>query len=83
MCVQCAAGAMTAVAGASGMRLYLEARVPWMAGPRVRKVAGRGIVVAGVLAAGVLGPSAHAPATDAAAAPAQAAAPVAVSAPAR
>lgn len=82
MCVQCAAGAMTAVAGASGMRLYLEARVPWMAGPRVRKVAGRGIVVAGVLAAGVLGPSAHGP-TSSPAGPSPAAAAVAVTAPAR
>jgi hypothetical protein len=82
MCVQCAAGAMTAVAGASGMRLYLEARVPWMAGPRIRKVAGRGIVVAGVLAAGVLGPSAHGPASSPAG-PSTAAAGVAVTAPAR
>lgn len=82
MCVQCAAGAMTAVAGASGMRLYLEARVPWMAGPRVRKIAGRGIVVAGVLAAGVLGPSAHGPASSPTG-PSTAAAAVAVTAPSR
>ncbi|WP_210493115.1 hypothetical protein [Patulibacter sp. SYSU D01012] len=85
MCVQCAMGAMTAVAGASGARLWLETRAPWLARPRVRTAARRGIVVAGVLAAGVLGPSPHGAAPGAATpakaapapAPAVAAAPVA------
>jgi hypothetical protein len=72
MCMQCAAGAMTAVGAASGSRMYLEARFPVFARPKVRKAARRTIMVAGVVAAGVLGPSAHAPGTPAgqAAAPA-------------
>ena len=82
MCVQCAMGAMTAVAGASGARLWLETRAPWLARPRVQKAARRGIVVAGVLAAGVLGPSPHG-GTPGGAAPATAAAPPAAVAPAR
>lgn len=77
MCMQCAAGAMTAVGAASGSRMYLEARFPVFARPRVRRTMRRSIVVAGVLAAGVLGPSAHAPGTPAAG---QAAAPAAVAA---
>jgi hypothetical protein len=59
MCIQCAAGAMTAVGAASGSRLWLEARFPALSRPRVQKAARRSIVVAGVLAAGVLGPSPH------------------------
>ncbi|MGE4427812.1 MAG: hypothetical protein AB7G37_15290 [Solirubrobacteraceae bacterium] len=66
MCVQCAAGAMTAVAGASGARIWLQARVPWLARPAARRWAARTSVVVAVLAAGVLGPSSHAgaPSTD-------------------
>ncbi|WP_022929454.1 hypothetical protein [Patulibacter americanus] len=79
MCMQCAAGAMTAVGAASGSRMYLESRFPVFARPRVRKVARRTIMVVGVLAAGVLGPSAHAPGTSAG----QAAAPAAAVASAR
>jgi hypothetical protein len=63
MCMQCAAGAMTAVGAASGSRMYLESRFPVFSRPRVRKAARRTIMVAGVVAAGVLGPSAHAPGT--------------------
>jgi hypothetical protein len=63
MCMQCAAGAMTAVGAASGSRMYLESRFPVFARPKVRKVARRTIMVAGVLAAGVIGPSAYAPGT--------------------
>jgi hypothetical protein len=75
MCIQCVAGAMTAVGAASGSRLWLEARFSALARPRVQKVARRSIVVAGVLAAGVLGPSPHGastPTANAAAGPAQA-----------
>lgn len=54
---------MTAVAGASGMRMWLEARVPLLAKPRVRTIARRTIIGLGVVAASVLGPSAHAPST--------------------
>jgi hypothetical protein len=61
MCMGCAAGAMTAVAGASGSRMWLEARFPALAGPRTAKIVRRTILGAGVLAAGVLGPSAHGP----------------------
>lgn len=59
MCIQCAAGAMTAVAGASGSRIWLQARFPALAGRRVGVVLRRGILVAGVLAAGLVGPAAH------------------------
>jgi hypothetical protein len=65
MCMQCAAGAMTAVGAASGSRMYLESRFPVFARPKVRKVARRTIMVAGVLAAGVIGPSVNAPGTPA------------------
>ncbi|MCK9248713.1 MAG: hypothetical protein M0P31_07015 [Solirubrobacteraceae bacterium] len=69
MCVQCAAGAMAAVAGAGGARIWLQARLPWLARPAARRWATRTSVVVAVLAAGVLGPSAHAeaPATHGAA----------------
>jgi hypothetical protein len=68
MCMGCAAGAMTAVAGASGSRMWLEARFPALAGPRARKVLRRSLMGAGVLAAGILGPSAHGPSPSTAAA---------------
>ena len=58
MCIQCAAGAMTAVAGASGGRIWLQTRVPALAHPRTKKIVHRTIMGVGVLAAGVLGPSA-------------------------
>lgn len=61
MCMGCASGAMVAVAGASGGRIWLQARVPALARPRVKKVVGRTMMSLGVLTAGVLGPSAHAP----------------------
>jgi len=50
---------MTAVAGASGMRMWLEARVPLLARPRIRTGVRRTIVIGGVLAAGLVGPAAH------------------------
>ncbi|MDX8150218.1 hypothetical protein SK069_01305 [Patulibacter brassicae] len=59
MCIQCAAGAMTAVAGATGSRIWLQARFPALADRRVGLVLRRGILVAGVLAAGLVGPAAH------------------------
>jgi hypothetical protein len=68
MCIQCAAGAMTAVGAASGSRLYLEARFPVFTRPRVRKTLRRSIVVAGVVAASVLGGAPHAAQSGAAAA---------------
>lgn len=61
MCVQCAAGAMTAVAGASGARLWVETRFPGLMGPRTKKVVRRSLVGVGLLAAGVLGGSGAAP----------------------
>ncbi|MDO9410491.1 hypothetical protein [Patulibacter sp.] len=79
MCIQCAAGAMTAVAGASGGRIWLQARVPALAHPRTRKIVHRTIMGLGVLAAGVLGPSAG---TGSGVSPAAAAAPPALSQPA-
>ncbi len=65
MCMGCAAGAMTAVAGASGSRMWLEARFPALTRPRMRTIVRRTILGAGVLAAGVLGPSAHGPSASA------------------
>ncbi|WP_320672015.1 hypothetical protein [Patulibacter defluvii] len=79
--MQCAAGAMTAVAGASGARMWLETKLPVLLRPRVRTAVRRTVLGLGVLAAGVLGPSAHAPG-DAAGGRATAAAPPAVVAPA-
>ncbi|WP_026912179.1 hypothetical protein [Patulibacter minatonensis] len=63
MCIQCAAGAMTAVAGASGMRMWLEARFPWLMGPRTKKIVRRSLVGVGLLVAGLLGGSGAAPAS--------------------
>jgi hypothetical protein len=80
MCIQCAAGAMTAVGAASGSRLYLEARFPVFTRPRVRKTLRRSIVVAGVVAASVLGGSPHA-AQPGAGSSAAATAPISAAAP--
>jgi hypothetical protein len=68
MCIQCAAGAMTAVAGASGARLWVEARVPGLMGPRTKKVVRRSLVGVGLLLAGLLGGSGAAPSPATAAA---------------
>jgi len=61
MCIQCAAGAMTAVAGASGARLWVEARFPGLMGPRTKKIVRRSLVGVGVLVAGLLGGSGASP----------------------
>ncbi|MEV4421047.1 hypothetical protein AB0L40_13840 [Patulibacter sp. NPDC049589] len=68
MCIQCAAGAMTAVAGASGMRMWLETRFPALTGPRTKKIVRRSLMGGGVLAASLLGSSSHVAATPSAAA---------------
>jgi hypothetical protein len=63
MCIQCAAGAMTAVAGASGARLWIESRFPWLMGERTKKIVRRSLVGVGVLVAGLLGGSGASPAS--------------------
>lgn len=53
MCMQCAASAMTVVAGASGLRVWLAAKRPaWVTPARLRRVTAA-IVVFGVLASGI------------------------------
>lgn len=66
MCIQCAAGAMTAVAGASGARLWVETRFPGLMGPRTKRVVRRSLVGVGLLVAGLLGGSGAAPPSAAA-----------------
>lgn len=61
MCIQCAAGAMTAVAGASGARLWVETRFPGLMGPRTKKIVRRSLVGVGLLMAGLLGGNGAAP----------------------
>jgi hypothetical protein len=58
MCVQCVAGAMTAGAAATGVRVWLAARGGrrWLTPARSRALTAV-LVVAGVLAAGVVGPT--------------------------
>ena len=58
VCVQCMAGAMSAAAGATGVRAWLFARSPAWLTPRRRRGLTRVLLAAGVLAAGVIGPSA-------------------------
>ncbi len=54
MCAQCAMGAMTAGAAATGMRAWLVARSPsWLTARRRRAVTGV-LLGAGVLAAGLV-----------------------------
>jgi hypothetical protein len=81
MCIQCAAGAMTAVAASSGSRLWLEASLPGLFGERGRKVVRGALVTAGVLAAGVVGPSVGGATASGTAAPAAQVAPAATPAP--
>ncbi len=51
MCMQCVAGAMTAAAGATGLRSWLAAkRFSWMT-PRRLRFATLGLIGAGVIAA--------------------------------
>jgi hypothetical protein len=57
MCMQCMMGAMSAGAGASGLRAWLFARAPAWLTPARRRVATRVLLVAGVLAASVVGPT--------------------------
>ncbi len=54
MCVQCMAGAATIVAGTSGIRLWLTARVwTWLTPARKRHTT-RGLLAVAVLASGLL-----------------------------
>ena len=56
--MQCMIGAMSAGAGATGLRAWLVARAPrWLTPNRQRKLT-RALLVLAVLAAGVIGPSA-------------------------
>ena len=53
MCMQCVTGAMTAAAGATGLRSWLAAkRFSWMT-PRRLRLATLGLICAGVLAASI------------------------------
>jgi len=58
MCMQCAAGAMTAGTAALGMRQWLLSRAwAWLT-PRRRHATSATLVTAGVVAAGLIGTSA-------------------------
>ena len=58
MCMQCAAGAMTAGATATGLRAWIVCRGGAWLTPRRKAILSRSLVAAAVLAAGVIGPSA-------------------------
>jgi len=53
MCLQCAMGAMTAGAAATGARAWLATRL----GPRARKTLTIALISVGVLSAGLIGPT--------------------------
>ncbi len=58
MCMQCMAGAMSAGAGATGVRAWLVARSPrWLTPARRRRMT-VALVALGVLSAGLVGPTA-------------------------
>jgi hypothetical protein len=57
MCMQCMMGAMSAGAGASGLRAWLVARAPRWLTPSRRRLATRVLMIAGVLAGSVVGPT--------------------------
>jgi hypothetical protein len=57
MCVQCLAGAMTAAAATTGVRVALAARAGRWLTPRRKRVLTGVLVAAGVLAAGLVGPA--------------------------
>jgi hypothetical protein len=60
MCMQCAMGAMTAGAAATGTRAWLTAHTPkWAASAALRRTGRLLFVVTFVLAAGLLGGGAH------------------------
>lgn len=57
MCAQCMAGAMAAVASATGIRAWLVARSPaWLTPVRRRRLTAA-LIVCGVLAGGLIGPA--------------------------
>ncbi len=60
MCMQCMAGAMTAVGGANAARLWFSTRT-WMTA-RVLKRVTAGLVVVALLGAGLIGSAAPPPA---------------------
>ena len=57
MCVQCMAGAMTAAAGATGLRTWLASRYGHLMTKRRKRVTSAVIIVAGVIASGLIGPT--------------------------
>ena len=57
MCVQCMAGAMTAAAGATGLRTVLASRFGHLMTPRRRKAMSVTLIAAGVVVSGIIGPT--------------------------
>ena len=57
MCMQCMAGAMTAAAGATGLRAWAVARFGHLLTPRRRRALTWLLISAGVVAAGAIGPT--------------------------
>jgi hypothetical protein len=57
MCVQCAMGAVTAGAAATGARAWLAVRFGHLLTPRRRKALTVTLISAGVLSAGLIGPT--------------------------
>jgi hypothetical protein len=58
MCMQCAAGAMTAGAAATGLRAWVVCHAGAWLTPRRKMMLSRALVASAVLAAGLIGPSA-------------------------
>jgi hypothetical protein len=56
--MQCAAGAMTAGAAATGLRAWVVSRAGAWLTPRRKTILTSGVIAAAVLAAGLMGPSA-------------------------
>jgi hypothetical protein len=57
MCVQCMAGAMTAAAGATGVRAWLAMRFGHLMTPRRKKAMSAALIIGGVIASGLIGPA--------------------------
>ena len=57
MCVQCMAGAMTAAAGATGLRTWLAIRFGHLMTPRRKTAMSATLIAAGVIVSGLIGPA--------------------------